>query len=256
MKIYHQNHSLIATNHLGKIQIPHDRIIFPHFYHFHSWELELVEFVSESLLNNSTKKINFIDIGAHVGLISRQIQICRPEINFILVEPNASNFSLLKTNITENSIYINRIVSTTNKGEVQLYLDKNNSGNSSTNILSNDYYYVESISLNSIFDNFIIGIGENTIIKLDTEGSDLELFNSLSAENLKKISGIIIEVVKTHPLIIDRFISRLSEFTQFFYNRSNILRKRNAVSKIDFGHLKNLLNSLNLGEEINLFITR
>jgi FkbM family methyltransferase len=241
---------------MGEIQIVFDRFIFPHFYFFHSWELELVEFMSDYSQNSPYKKTTFVDIGAHVGLISKQIQIRNPDFNFILVEPNISNFDLLRTNITENVIYINRVVSNIDQKEIKLFIDRSNSGNSSTNFISTEFYNVKSIRLNDIFENLIKSSDANVILKLDCEGSDMELFNSLSSDNRLKLTAAVIEIVKTEQIIIDKFIPLLSEFNHFYFSQPNILRKRNRITKIDLSHLKHFLESLKVGEEINLFFTR
>ena len=251
-----RNHSVIVTKHMGEIQIVFDRFIFPHFYFFHSWELELVEFMSDYSQNSPYKKTTFVDIGAHVGLISKQIQIRNPDFNFILVEPNISNFDLLRTNITENVIYINRVVSNIDQKEIKLFIDRSNSGNSSTNFISTEFYNVKSIRLNDIFENLIKSSDANVILKLDCEGSDMELFNSLSSDNRLKLTAAVIEIVKTEQIIIDKFIPLLSEFNHFYFSQPNILRKRNRITKIDLSHLKHFLESLKVGEEINLFFTR
>ena len=87
---------------LGKkgenIKLFFDQIITPNVIKNGSWDIFIVNFIKKF----SKKKISysFIDVGANIGLMSRQILKTGIKINSIFCfEPEISNFLLLKKNV-------------------------------------------------------------------------------------------------------------------------------------------------------------
>ena len=134
-----------------------------------------------------------IDIGAHIGLFSLLVsQFCKTGKIFSF-EPINDNFNLLVSNLklnqTENIHPFNLAVSK-NTSSVNLFL---NSDQSAHSIFSSDSESVtiQSISLQRILDEN--KISSCKLLKLDCEGAEYEIIDSLPIEYFNKIENIVIE---------------------------------------------------------------
>jgi FkbM family methyltransferase len=77
---------------------------------------------------------------------------------------------------------------------------------------------VDSININDLLSNIKEKIN---LMKVDCEGSEFELFKTISDDNLKKIDKIIVEV---HGDVIEKFVSdRLIQSGFKLYKHNNIL---------------------------------
>jgi FkbM family methyltransferase len=107
-----------------------------------------------------------------------------------------------------------------------------NAGNSATNCLT-DYNNIfnndgEQILVDTININDLINSIDSCInlLKIDCEGSELDVFETITSENLNKISKLVIE---THSDYIDNFIrNKLIEHNFKIKNKGNILFATNS----------------------------
>ncbi len=152
-----------------------------------------------------------IDIGAHIGLFSLLVsQFCKTGKIFSF-EPINDNFNLLVSNLklnqTENIHPFNLAVSK-NTSSVNLFL---NSDQSAHSIFSSDSesITVESISLQRIFDEN--KISSCKLLKLDCEGAEYEIIDSLPLEYFDRIQNIAIEyhVADSKPELAKDLISKI-----------------------------------------------
>jgi len=244
----HINFVLKKNTPLGKkgenIKLFFDQIITPNVIKNGSWDIFIINFIKKF----SKKKISysFIDVGANIGLVSRQILNAGIKIKSIFCfEPEISNFLLLKKNVDffKKSFFFNFALGNTKKNKAKLYLDPLNKGNYS---LSNqntkrEYCNIKIINANTIIKKIIRNNKINNIIyKSDTQGKDIEIFLSLDADILKKIKIICIEISHFNFNKID-FLSRILEF-KIIYDESGVkLNKNLLINKLEQKNEFNLL---------------
>jgi FkbM family methyltransferase len=233
---------------LGKkgenIKLFFDQIITPNVIKNGSWEMFIINFIKKF----SKKKISYslIDIGANIGLISRQILNSDVKIkNVFCFEPEINNFLLLKKNINffKKSFFFNFALGNKTKNKVKLYLDTLNKGNYSLskNNIRRQYFNIKIINANTIIKKIIKNNKINNIIyKSDTQGKDVEIFLSLESDILKKIKIICIEISNFDFNKID-FLSRILEFNIIYDESGTRLNKNLLINKFDEKKEFNLL---------------
>ena len=183
--------------------------------------------------SNSDFEINdsdvVIDIGAHIGLFTLfASQFCKRGKIFCF-EPIKENYELLVENINSNKIKniipFNLAVSKVS-GSVKIFLNDDYSGHSMF-LETNDFVIVKSKSLFDIFSEN--NIQECNFLKLDCEGAEYEIINSLSSEFLNKIKKLTIEyhLADTHPELLEQLVKKLRKL-------SFIVNTRQLFSDIGF----------------------
>ena len=152
-----------------------------------------------------------IDIGAHIGLFSLLVsQLCKTG-KILSFEPISENFDLLVSNLKlnhiENILPFNMAVSK-NLGRLELFLNNDQSAHSifSKNLKS---ISVESTSLQKIFDEN--KISSCKLLKLDCEGAEYEIIDSLPPECFDKIQNMAIEyhLADTKPELVKNLIAKI-----------------------------------------------
>lgn len=179
-----------------------------------------------------------IDIGAHIGLFSLLASTSCTNGKIFSFEPVKDNFLLLQQNINlnnkKNIAIFNNAVSSKNES-VKIFLDDDESGHS---LLTNGEHYenVNSKSLEKIFVENDITYCD--FLKLDCEGTEYEIFDTLPSDYFKKIKKIIIEyhLADTHPELLENLIKKL-KFHSFsisvkplFSNIGFIYAKNNLIT--------------------------
>ena len=122
--------------------------------------------------------------------------------------PDAEDFwyQNLKSNKIENVVTINSAVAKT-KGTVTIYLNEDDSGHSMYNF-NGSPIEVKSISL----ENFINeNIDQCNYLKMDCEGAEYEIIDSLSENSFKKIQKICLEYhfASSKPILLQNLIQKL-----------------------------------------------
>jgi|TARA_B100000745_G_C20131887_1_gene387873 FkbM family methyltransferase len=134
-----------------------------------------------------------IDVGAHIGLFSLLASKSCFAGKIFSYEPINENFEMLMQNIKSNklkNIFPFNLAVSKNTSNVKLFLDKDESAHSIFQ-KNTSYVTVESISLQKIFDDNDINFCK--ILKLDCEGAEYEIIDSLPDKYFEKIQNMIIE---------------------------------------------------------------
>ena len=170
-----------------------------------------------------------IDIGAHIGLFALfASQFCRQGKIFCF-EPIKENYELLVENINSNKIKniipFNFAVSK-ESDSVKIFLNDDYSGHSMF-LETNNFVIVKSKSLLDIFSEN--NIQECNFLKLDCEGAEYDIINSLPSDFLNKIKKSVIEyhLADTHPQLLEQLIKKLRK-------HSFIVNTRPLFSDIGF----------------------
>jgi len=152
-----------------------------------------------------------IDIGAHIGLFSLLVsQLCKTG-KILSFEPVSENFDLLVSNLKlnhiKNILSFNMAVSK-NSGRLDLFLNNDQSAHSIFS-KSSESISAESTSLQKIFDEN--KISSCKLLKLDCEGAEYQIIDSLPSEYLDKIQNIVMEyhLADTKPELIKSLILKI-----------------------------------------------
>jgi FkbM family methyltransferase len=135
-----------------------------------------------------------IDIGAHIGLFSLfASQYCKNGKIFSY-EPIEKNYNILKENINlnqiKNIIPFNFAVSN-QLNKLKIFIDSNDDSAHSILNSGKNFIEVNSITIESIFDQN--KIEKCNLLKLDCEGAEYQIIESIPKEYFSKIEKMIIE---------------------------------------------------------------
>jgi FkbM family methyltransferase len=135
-----------------------------------------------------------IDIGGHVGLFALYASMMSPNGRIISIEPYSQNFSLLKENVIKNNlnniIPVNKAITNSNKN-IELFIDDNDDSAHSIYNNGKNSIQIESTTLEAIMnENQIL---ECDMLKIDCEGAEFDIIESLSNKELSKIRKIALE---------------------------------------------------------------
>ena len=176
----------------------------------HVWLIQ--EYSNPDFKINDTDII--IDVGSHIGLFSLfASQFCKNG-KIYCFEPVKENFDLLSSNIELNQI--TNIVSfnlavSDESTIVKIFINNDESGHSMFYPTSTAIN-IRSITLKKIFDDN--NIEECNFLKLDCEGAEYNIIDSLPNDYFTKIKKMIIEyhLADTKPELLERLIKKLEKF--------------------------------------------
>ena len=144
-----------------------------------------------------------IDVGAHIGKFSIPVLLSNPEIQLIAFEPDKDNYLCLKKNLELNSLasskctLFNGVLSDSTSDKT--FSKGTYSTQGSIEDLGFSYmdasaitYTVKSFTLDNLFRE--MGIKSCAVLKLDCEGSEYLILESLSDEIFSKINIIFMEL--------------------------------------------------------------
>ena len=160
---------------------------------------------------NITKTDTVIDIGAHIGLFSLLVSKFCKSGKIFSFEPIRENFDLLAANLELNQIknvFPLNVAVSKNPTKVNLFLHDDQSAHSVVS-KSTKTITVQSTSLQSIFDKN--SIESCKLLKLDCEGAEYEIIDSLPLEYFDKIQNIAIEyhLADSKPELAKDLISKI-----------------------------------------------
>jgi len=201
-----------------KLILPLDEIITPRIFKNEQWDYFIIKFIKKNI---KYKNNYFFDIGANVGLISRQLQKLDLKIkNYFCFEPEKNNFNILSKNLINKKTYLynfglasknkktkifdNKL----NKSDKSIYFDKNV-------VTKNNLSKIILKDSNIVFKKIIDDKKVNHIIyKSDTQGMDEEIFLNLDYEILDKIYLLILEISNFKFILknLDKFLNKLENF--------------------------------------------
>jgi FkbM family methyltransferase len=239
------------------IFLQRDRIIKPFVNRYGHWDINLVVFISNIIKSSSSKKL-FIDIGANQGLISMQILNMIENVSnvqFICVEPVKKYFINLKLNI-ENTNEFNRFtlhnfgLGSFENLDKPIYFTKRNATASLhpdlvvEPIVNLKTENVKIISVTNFIENYLPSTKIEIVIKSDTDGSDIEIFNLFMNSKIShQIICYTLELILSNisDISLIEFIQNCNKFNNWnlmvrngkkIENKMEILRR--LQSKEDF----------------------
>ena len=240
---------LSRNTHLGGkksiINLIPDEIITPFVLKYGSWEYEIINFIKKFV---PKKKIIFIDIGANIGLISKQLIVSKVKVKKIYCfEPDEKNFNCLKKNLHgyKNVELFNYALGKRNITR-KLYVNPYNSGDS-TFITKRKNFTISIIkNINSFLKKKISKNSDPIIYKSDTQGMDEEIFLAINEEYRNKIKIAIIEISN---------FKYINQNQELFFNKIKKFKifRDNKLNKITIEKIKSKIRNK---EEFDLFMTR
>ena len=135
---------------------------------------------------------NIIDLGGNIGLTSAYLASKFPKAKIVTVEPEISNFEILKINTLpyQNIILVNKGVfykecylTITNKGAAKNFFQL---------VESKRQTEIHAISIPSLMQQY--GMDTIDILKMDIEGGERYLFNEQAHEWLPMVKILMIEL--------------------------------------------------------------
>ena len=134
-----------------------------------------------------------IDVGAHIGLFSLLISKQCMSGKIFCFEPILENYELLVKNLQENhisNVYPYNIAVSDNEQKIKIYLNSDQAGHSML-LESKSFIEVNSTTLKKIIDDH--EIDKCDLLKIDCEGAEYGIIESLPTQYLNKIEKMIIE---------------------------------------------------------------
>jgi len=222
-----------------KLILPLDEIITPRIFKNEQWDYFIIKFIKKNI---KYKNNYFFDIGANVGLISRQLQKLDLKIkNYFCFEPEKNNFNILSKNLINKKTYLynfglasknkktkifdNKL----NKSDKSIYFDKNV-------VTKNNLSKIILKDSNIVFKKIIDDKKVNHIIyKSDTQGMDEEIFLNLDYEILDKIYLLILEISNFKFILknLDKFLNKLENF-RFISIENQFVLNLDGLKKLIF----------------------
>lgn len=177
-------------------------VLFPngreyHFLKREIWNQEIYYFESKK------GSPLIIDIGSHIGISVLYFKSIYPSSKIFAFEPNPYSFETLNENISINGLEdiktVNKAISS-KKGHSILYIDAGSNGWESNSSLIpgswNEKENTKPIPIECVtLDKYTKDIACIDMLKIDTEGTEIEILKSIKGE-LSKVENIAVEY---HP---------------------------------------------------------
>ena len=215
-----------------QLLIPIDKIILPHILKYGNWEKYIIDIISQNIKQKSI----FLDIGANIGLITRQLLIKKIKFKKIYCfEPDIKKLNLIKFNLKKfkNVEILNYGLGKRQRSRL-IYRDIYNFGNSSF-LKKTSFSSLSKIkNINNFFKKNMFHNNYPLIYKSDTQGMDGEIILELKEKYLSQIKILIIEV-SNHKILLknsDKLIKIIQSFKKFYINEKKINNIEVILEKI------------------------
>lgn len=204
-----------------RLLMPIDKVMFPEVLAQSGWALETLTFLDQQV--DPAKSYLLLDIGANIGLFSRQVARRFVGVSRILcVEAEPANFNALQYNLSglENgrSKLWNLALSDSN-GEMRFFRDRDNFGNYSLNYDAMrdrpyDTTVVQAVDTSDWMRKHVPHSGQRIIWKSDTQGVDELVISRTPIDVWDRVDAAIIELwrIKKLPYDRDAFVARIDRF--------------------------------------------
>jgi FkbM family methyltransferase len=188
-RIYHRN---VAADLFSVWQCFHKRQYAVPEPSFHpARHSELLQARYERIVSSSRVPV-VVDCGANIGVSSVWFSAHYPAAKIIAIEPNPSNISILRKNLTDPNFTIVEGALTRRDGEA-LLVDTGNGEMGHRLAEVGNGAKVQGFTLKSILDIHTSLLDELFILKIDIEGGEKAIFGQQSWETLDQFPLIILE---------------------------------------------------------------
>lgn len=165
---------------------PEDSIIGEHLSTQSEWEPELTKILIKQCREIKDTAI-MLDIGAHVGYFSLIAAHANPLVRSIAYEPHIELYKLLITNTIKYGTITYPYAIGEKEEKTILYCSKNNTGDNSLSLkeiqrFNNEDEIYEKPCTVIRFDKFSMPYKLVKIVKIDTQGSEFEIFQQVKAK--------------------------------------------------------------------------
>jgi FkbM family methyltransferase len=189
-----------------RLHIPIDEGIYQEVREFGSWEIDEVKFlidaVNRPLLSGANKKI-FLDIGANVGLTSRQVLLkSKVKTEAVLVEPIPTHVDAINYNLTDLAktmhLDVHPFALGPENSTSTIFIEGRNNGNSSmirgvVPIADSESAEIKVVSVVDFAATNLRG-SEKIILKCDTQGFDASILARLPKSVWERVDAAVIEI--------------------------------------------------------------
>ncbi len=195
-------------------------VLFPNGREYHFLKREVWNQESYFFKSNNPQPF-IIDIGSHIGISVLYFKSIYPESKILAFEPNPYSFEILNENIHINGLEdintVNKAVSS-KIGNTVLHINATNNGWESNSSLMEGSWngrentkeiQIESTTLDSYLKNIMC----IDMLKIDTEGSELDILKS-HRKILSKVENISVEY---HP-VRDRKIKKALDILKEYFS--------------------------------------
>lgn len=142
-----------------------------------------------------------LDIGSHIGLFSMYARGLNDNVKIFAYEPAPENFSAMKSHFKVNKIegvVVKNVAVTGKDGETVLFLSEDSHNHSIWNLFGDvklKQVKVPTVSMAKIFERDFVkqGVEFCDLVKMDCEGAEFEILESMSADVFKKTGAFYIE---------------------------------------------------------------
>jgi len=225
--------SALYTKSAKDLHVNVDNIIFPQIITHQEWSLDEV---NAFLHNLSGDDIGLIDIGANIGLFTRQAMIASDKITHAYCfEPKISNFELASANLKSfpNVSLFNFGLSDAD-GTFDIKIDITNSGNISLNenAIRGQVFSTESIEVRrpDISKEPFASIAakhSSLAYKSDTQGLDESIFTYLGTDLWESMQCAMLEIYRIPGKNAD--YEKMSEIFKNHFSRIYSINKRSVI---------------------------
>jgi FkbM family methyltransferase len=233
------------------LYVPCDNVIGKQSVINGSWEKNKLDHL-EKLIDNK-KKYVLVDVGANVGLFSRQCLSKFTNISKVFTyEPHPEHYNKLKKNFQNISkvSFHNNALGDKNE-QTKFYTDTDNAGQFSLikDRMKAQYAEIKVDVLSANLESKSWLLEDNPIIyKSDTEGMDIRIATNLEDDFWDKVAFGFIEITKKDYVNFDeyKFINILKKFNKKVFT-TNLIKNLKSIEIINY------LKSENR-EEVDLYL--
>lgn len=177
------------------------------------------QFFTDKIYDKFFEKINkldvVVDVGSNIGLFT-ELARTKGAKNIYSLEINQNSIKTFKDIHEKNkSVYLIEKGLSGNSGSQEIYIDPSNSLISSIN-KDHQNSFTNSTSVEMLsFTDFVksFDIQNIDLIKIDVEGAEYEIFDSISEEDIKKLNYIILEFHDNFGGVLQgSIINKLNQF--------------------------------------------
>jgi FkbM family methyltransferase len=213
------------------LTLPADEVIGANTFLAKQWDLKKANFFV-SLANSIDSDLCLVDVGANIGLFSRQFGSQCKRIKYAyLYEPHPENFDFLRRNLSEWDIsptLINAALSDTG-GKLPFYEDPSNCGNYSLNVnaMTDNMSQIDvEVLVTEIEEKKWLSSGLPIFYKSDTQGFDEKIASCLTLDFWANVRCACFELwrIEKPEFNRDRFAKVLESFpNRVFESNSTVL---------------------------------